>query len=110
MQVYSTWRQDHDLAIRTVTRSHRIRAYPNGAQRRLVDRWLGAARWLWNRALEIRCEAYRERGLTLTGNDVSRWLTQWKRIPGHEWLAQVPATCLTQSLRDQDAAFRIFFA
>jgi putative transposase len=76
----------------------------------LLDRWLGAARWLWNRALEIRCEAYRERGLTLTGNDVSRWLTQWKRTPGHEWLAQVPATCLTQCLRDQDAAFRNFFA
>jgi len=71
---------------------------------------LGAAHWLWNTALEIRCEAYRECGLTLTGNDVSRWLTQWKRTPGHEWLAQVPATCLTQCLRDQDAAFRNFFA
>ena len=71
---------------------------------------MGAAHWLWNTALEIRCEAYRECGLTLTGNDVSRWLTQWKRTPGHEWLAQVPATCLTQCLRDQDAAFRNFFA
>jgi putative transposase len=96
--------------VRTVTRSYRIRAYPNGAQRRWLDRWFGAARWLWNTALEIRCEAYRERGLTLTGNDVSRWLTQWKRTPGHEWLEQVPATCLTQCLRDQDAAFRNFFA
>src|SRR6267378_5056651 len=96
--------------IRVVTRSYRIRAYPNGAQRRLLDRWLGAARWMWNRALEIRCEADRELGLTLTGNDVSRWLTQRKRTPGHEWLAQVPATCLTQCLRDQDAAFRNFFA
>jgi len=76
----------------------------------LLDRWLGAARWMWNRALEIRCEADRELGLTLTGNDVSRWLTQWKRTPGHEWLAQVPATCLTQCLRDQDVAFRNFFA
>jgi putative transposase len=76
----------------------------------MLDSWFGAARWLWNRALEIRCEAYRERGLTFMGNDVSRWLTQWKRTPGHEWLAQVPATCLTQCLRDQDAAFRNFFA
>jgi len=96
--------------MRTVTRSYRIRAYPNGAQRRLLDRWLGAARWLWNTALEIRCEAYRECGLTLTGNDISRWLTSWKRTAGHEWLAEVPATCLTQCLRDQDAAFSNFFA
>jgi len=90
-------------------RSYRIRIYPNGAQRRLLDRWFGASRWLWNTALEIRSEAYRECALTLTGNDVSRWLTQWKRTSGHEWLAEVPATCLTQCLRDQDAAFRNFF-
>ncbi len=54
-------------------------------------------------------EAYRECGLSLTGNDLSRWLTQWKRTAGHEWLAEIPATCLTQCLRDQDAAFRNFF-
>ena len=96
--------------IRTVTRSYRIRAYPNGAQRRLLDRWFGAVRGLWNTALAIRSEAYRECGLALTGNDVSRWLTQWKRTEGHEWLRQVPATCLSRCLRDQDAAFREFFA
>jgi len=96
--------------MRTITRSYRIRSYPNGAQRRLRDRWFGAYRWLWNTALEIRTAAYRECGLTLTGNDISSWLTQWKRIEGHEWLKAVPATCLTQCLRDQDSAFRNFFA
>jgi putative transposase len=93
----------------TITRSYRIRAYPNGAQRRLLDRWFGTTRWLWNTALEIRSAAYRECGLRLTGNDLSRWLTSWKGTRGHEWLAEVPATCLTQCLRDQDAAFRNFF-
>jgi putative transposase len=96
--------------MRAIMRSYRIRAYPNGGQRRLLDRWFGASRWLWNTALEIRSEAYGTCGLTLTGNDLSRWLTQWKRTAGHEWLAEVPATCLTQCLRDQDAAFRNFFA
>jgi putative transposase len=43
-------------------------------------------------------------------NDLSRWLTQWKRTAGHEWLAEVPATALTQCLRDQDCAFSRFFA
>jgi putative transposase len=96
--------------MRRITRSFRIRSYPNGAQRRLRDRWFGAYRWLWNTALEIRTAAYRQCGLTLTGNDISRWLTQWKRTEGHEWLKVVPATCLTQCLRDQDTAFRNFFA
>jgi putative transposase len=93
-----------------ITRSYRLRAYPNGAQRRLLDRWFGATRWLWNTALEIRSEAYRTCGLSLGGNDLSRWLTQWKRTPGHEWLADVPATALTQCLRDQERAFTHFFA
>ena len=93
-----------------ITRSYRIRAYPNGAQRRLLDRWLGGVRWLWNTTLEIRSAAHRECGLTLTGQDLSRWLTQWKRTTGHEWLAEIPSTALTQCLRDQDRAFRNFFA
>jgi len=96
--------------MRRITRSYRIRIYPNGAQRRLRDRWFGAYRWLWNTALETRTAAYRECGLTLTGNDISGWLTQWKRTEGSEWLKLVPATCLTQCLRDQDAAFRNYFA
>jgi putative transposase len=96
--------------MRTVQRSYRIRVYPNGAQRRLLGSWFGTARWLWNTALEIRSEAYRELRLTLTGIDLSRWLTQWKRTAGHEWLAKVPATCLVQCLRDQDRAFGNFLS
>jgi putative transposase len=76
----------------------------------MVDRWLGAVRWLWNTSLGIRREAYRHCGLSLSGVDISRWVTQWKRTPGHEWLADVPATCLVQCLRDQDRAFENFFA
>jgi putative transposase len=93
-----------------VRRSYRLRAYPNGAQRRMIDRWMGAVRWLWNTSLDIRSSAYRECKLSLTSVDLSRWLTQWKRTPSHTWLAGVPATCLTQCLRDQDRAFGNFFA
>ena len=32
------------------------------------------------------------------------------RTAGHEWLTEVPATALTQCLRDQDRAFSRFFA
>jgi putative transposase len=76
----------------------------------MIDRWMGAVRWLWNTSLGIRSEAYRQCQLSLTGVDISRWLTQWKRTPGHTWLADIPATCLTQCLRDQDQAFGNFFA
>jgi putative transposase len=94
----------------SVQRSYKIRAYPNAAQRRKLDRWFGATRWLWNTALAIRSEGYRSLGLKITGVDLSRWVTQWKRTAGHEWLSEIPATCLTRCLADQDTAFRRFFA
>lgn len=100
----------YNQRMAAVTRSYRIRAFPNGAQQRMLNRWFGATRWLWNTGLGIRSEGYRHCGLKLSGNDLSRWLTQWKRTAGHEWLADIPATCLTQALRDQDRAFANFFA
>jgi putative transposase len=71
---------------------------------------LGACRWLKGHALDLRSSAHRLYGLKLTGVDVSRMVTGWKKTPGHEWLAEVPATCLTQALRDQDRAFSNFLA
>ena len=54
----------------------------------MIDRWIGAVRWLWNTSLDIRSSAYREYKLSLTGVDLSRWLTQWKQTPGYTWLAE----------------------
>ena len=94
----------------TVLKGFKIRAYPNATQRALAARTLGAKRWLWNTALDLRSAAYKELGLRLKGKDISRMLTQWKKTPEHEWLAAVPATALTQTLRDLDRAFTNFFS
>lgn len=92
-----------------VQRSFKILAYPNGAQVRMLNHWFGASRWLWNWSLNSRTKAYQRRKESVTGIAISRRLTKIKRLPRFAWLAQVPATCLTQTLRDQDAAFSHFF-
>lgn len=92
-----------------VTRSYRIRCYPNPAQIRMLSRWFGAARWVWNHALDCRTKAYQRRKESVTGIDISRHLTRLKRLDRFAWLAHPPATCLTQTLRDQDTAFAHFF-
>src|SRR4051794_35161560 len=94
----------------SVLKSFKRRIYPTRAQQRALEPWFGAARWVWNETLAIRSEGYRHWGLRLTGVDLSRWLTQWKKTPGHEWLAQVPSPCYPQLLRNQDRAFANFFA
>jgi putative transposase len=92
-----------------VQRSFRVRAYPNSAQIRILNSWYGASRWLWNWSLSSRTKAYARRKQSVTGVDISRRLTKLKQFPRFAWLAKVPATCLTQCLRDQDAAFAHFF-
>ena len=95
---------------RTVQRAHKLRLYPTAEQRRRLDVYFGAARWVWNRALEFRSKAYRRRGESVTGTDFSRLLTRLKQTSCYGWLRETPATVLTQKLRDQDQAFRNFFA
>ena len=36
---------------RTVQRAHKLRLYPTADQRRRLDVYFGAARWVWNRAV-----------------------------------------------------------
>ena len=99
-----------DLAKHTITRAWRIRVYPNRTQQRLLARTLGACRWLKTHTLDLRSSAYEHYKIRLTGADFSAMLTGWKKTPGHEWLTEIPSTCFTQALRDQDAAFSNFFA
>ncbi len=93
----------------TITRSYRLRAYPNAAQVRMLNAWFGTARWLWNHALDMRTKAYQRRKESINGVDISRHITKLKKLPRLVWLGRVPATCLTQTLRDQDKAFSHFF-
>ena len=94
----------------TVTRAWRVRVYPSGTQRRLLNRIFGACRWLKSHTLDLRSSAYEHYKIKLTGTNLSAMLTGWKNTPGHEWLTEIPSTCFTQALRDQDAAFSNFFA
>lgn len=102
-------RPGYNIFMPAVLRSYRVRAYPNGAQIRMLNQWFGASRFLWNYALESRTKAYQRRKQSITGVDISRRLTKLKTFPRFAWLAHPPATCLTQTLRDQDTAFAHFF-
>ncbi len=102
-------RPGYNWYMPATVRSFRVRAYPNPAQIRILNQWFGAARWLWNWALDARTKAYQRRKQSITGVDISRRLTKLKTLERFGWLAKPPATCLTQTLRDQDAAFAHFF-
>ena len=91
-------------------RAYQYRFYPTAAQRLLLDRYFGTARWAWNHALERRSKAYRRRKESITGVDISRAITQLKKTSRYAWIKLTPATVVVQRLRDQDTAFQNFFA
>lgn len=94
----------------SIQRSYQFRFYPSALQEALLAQYFGAARWVWNTALAWRSHWYLVLGERVTGVDFSRELTWLKTLGPFAWLKAVPATILTQVLRDQDRAFANFFA
>jgi len=93
-----------------IQRSYKFRFEPTLEQKRLLNRYFGAARWVWNDRLAMRSKAYSRRCETVTAKSYSRHLTYLKTTSRFKWLSTIPSTVLTQSLRDQDRAFSNFFA
>ena len=94
----------------TVTKTYRYRYYPTRAQSEQLAHEFGCARFVWNWSLDLRIKAWQRRGESLNSVSVSRILTKLKPSRRYTWLNDVAATCLTQALRDQDKAFKSFFA
>ncbi|MEU5148253.1 RNA-guided endonuclease TnpB family protein [Streptomyces yangpuensis] len=89
---------------------YNYRMYPDAAQRRALARAFGCVRVVWNDGLRARRDA-REAGLPYVSSaELSKvCITQAKRTPEREWLSEVSAVALQQSLRDLDGAFKAFF-
>ena len=98
------------MAEKLVTMGYRFRLYPTPAQARQIDRTLGCARWVYNKALESRIAA-REAGAKTPGySALCKMLTSWKGDPTTCWLREADSMALQQALRDLMQAYDNFFA
>jgi putative transposase len=95
----------------TIRRGYKLRLYPTGAQRRVLEHWCGGARWTWNAALDWRETLYRRgHAKNISGQYwLAKLVTRWKRAGSHPWLEDVPADVLGNKLEDQDKAYKAFF-
>ena len=89
-------------------KAYKFRFYPTAAQRQQLAVEFGNARFVWNRCLDVRSKAWKERQERHNYVSLNRRVTEWKRgeCP---WLVDSAACCLTQCLMDQDKAFKNFF-
>src|ERR1043165_9125270 len=89
-------------------RAYRYRCYPTLSQRQLLARTFGCARFVYNWALALRTEAYRQRGEHVFYRDTSAALTRLKQ-DATVWLNEVSCVREQQALRHLDRAFTNFF-
>lgn len=93
----------------TAKRAYRFRFYPTPEQEQTLRRTLGCCRKVYNMALEARSEAWTVRHESVSYEDTSRMLTDWKKTKEYAYLREVSSVPLQQSLRHLQAAYRNFF-
>lgn len=82
---------------------------PNGAQQRLMRRFAGSCRFVYNKALALQKARYEQKEKRLSYVGLCKELTGWRHDPDTVWLADAPAQPLQQSLKDLERAYTNFF-
>lgn len=90
-------------------RAYKFRFYPTVEQAEQLARTFGCVRYVYNRALAIRTEAWFKEQRRVTHAETDRMLTQWKREEETVWLKEPSKGPLQASLRNLQAAFDKFW-
>jgi putative transposase len=88
---------------------YRFRFYPTKEQEQKLAQVFGCCRYVYNRALRWRTDAWFERQEKVGYNQSSAELTKWKKDEATKWLNEVSSVPTQQSLRHLNNAFVRFF-
>lgn len=92
-----------------MVRAFKYRFYPTEEQKVLLARSFGSVRVVYNKALALKTETYKETKKGLSFAKTCKVLTDWKKQEDLKWLKEVSSTALQQSLRNLNTAFKNFF-
>ncbi len=92
-----------------VRRAYRYRFYPTDDQAQQLARTFGCVRYVYNRALAERSQAWTLEQRRVTHAESDRWLTGWKQDPETEWLREPSKGPLQATLRNLQTAFVNFW-
>ena len=92
-----------------IYRAYKYRFYPTQEQQVLLAKSFGCARFVYNRFLAMRKQAYQDHKMSVSYVDASFLLTMDKQKEELTFLKEVPDVVLRQSLRNADTAFSNFF-
>ena len=90
-------------------RAYKYRFYPTSEQEDLLLRTFGCARFVYNKALEIRKKSWEENKIKISYGDTSKMLTAWRNSEEFSFLKEVSYVALQQALRHLQVAYVNFF-
>lgn len=92
----------------SIYKSFEYRLYPTKKQKELLDNIFGCVRLVYNLALETKIDAWKK-GKSLSGYDLTKQLPGLKELEKCDFLNEVPAESLCESILDLDKAYQNFF-
>jgi putative transposase len=95
------------LYVCIVLKSYKYRLYPTEGQRELLDKHIGASRFVYNLALEAKIIAYNGNKVNLSAFDLMRQLPGLKEELS--WLKDINAQSLQSSIKSLDRAYKNFY-
>lgn len=90
-------------------RAYRYRFYPTPDQVKNLNQTFGCVRYVFNRSLRYRQDAWYERQENVSYLQNSALLTGWKKEPEYLWLNEVSSVPLQQCLRHLQTGYKNFF-
>lgn len=95
--------------VERILKGYRFRIYPTKGQKELFQKSFGSCRFVWNYMLNFKKEQYLKDKITIRSMELSRKLTEIKKLEEYKWLNDVCAQSLQQELRDLDRTFTQFY-
>lgn len=89
--------------------AYRFELQPNGEQQRLMRRFAGSCRFVFNKALALQQERHEAGEKKLGYAALCKALTEWKAQPQTLWLNETPSQALQQALKNLERAYKNFF-
>lgn len=90
-------------------RRYNYRAYPTQGQREALSRLFGACRYVYNWVIDQRQLMYMRHGVLQSKFQLDCMLTELKKGPDHQWLADIASVPLSQEIRHADLAYQNFY-
>ena len=89
--------------------AYRFELKPTCEQQRLMRRFAGSCRFVYNKALAMQQERHKAGEKKLGYPSLCKSLTEWKTQKETLWLSETPSQALQQTLKNLERAYKNFF-